>query len=399
LGGDELTTNTDGSGPVVGTRYYPTAGGATVVRSGNGALVYMTADHHGTPSSTLDAATLTATRRQSKPFGEARGPRPTQANGQWPDDKGFLGKPMDATGLTHVGAREYDPGLGRFISVDPIMDLTDAQQMHGYTYSNNNPLTFSDPSSLDYCPSTVCKAPLPPYNNPGHEGAPAERNGGASSAAPTTPVSTGGGPKATGTGRGQGISPEHASIIARANVIMRPEISWNFWNSLYWQFGSDKNRYADRNRLRLDWIRNYNGFIAGAAYEEGVPEEVLAGIAYMEIGGPSNIMKRIIFVQKVIAHGHNFCFGQIRAMAVRKSFTSKASGRVPRRFRWLARIRRRWVERGPWAWCRGRSRGEQLASGGRHTKATIRGMFGFQSVMGRSKEFFSDSRWAGAPSC
>ncbi len=38
----------------------------------------------------------------------------------WPDDKKFLGKPADpATGLTHVGAREYDPLLGQFLSVDP----------------------------------------------------------------------------------------------------------------------------------------------------------------------------------------------------------------------------------------------------------------------------------------
>ncbi|WP_406292816.1 polymorphic toxin-type HINT domain-containing protein [Embleya sp. NBC_00888] len=148
LGGDELTTNSNGTGPVVGTRYYPTAGGSTVVRSGSGALIYVAADHHGTPTSTLDAADLTATRRQSKPFGEPRGTQPTQANGQWPDDKGFLGKPMDSTGLTHVGAREYDPTLGRFISVDPLMDLTDNQQMHGYTYSGNNPATVSDPTGL-----------------------------------------------------------------------------------------------------------------------------------------------------------------------------------------------------------------------------------------------------------
>ncbi|MEU0939830.1 RHS repeat-associated core domain-containing protein [Embleya sp. NPDC005971] len=146
LGTDELTTNTDQSGPVVGTRYYPTGGGTTVVRNGPTTLTYMAADHHGTPVSTLDAVALTATRRQSKPFGEPRGPQPTQANGQWHDDKGFLGKPMDATGLTHVGAREYDPTLGRFISVDPLMKLTDTQQMHGYTYSNNNPTSFSDPT-------------------------------------------------------------------------------------------------------------------------------------------------------------------------------------------------------------------------------------------------------------
>ncbi|WP_460407308.1 RHS repeat-associated core domain-containing protein, partial [Actinophytocola sediminis] len=48
------------------------------------------------------------------------------------------------------GARQYDPTLGRFISVDPIMDLTDPQQMNGYTYSNNNPTTYSDPTGL--CP-------------------------------------------------------------------------------------------------------------------------------------------------------------------------------------------------------------------------------------------------------
>jgi hypothetical protein len=38
--------------------------------------------------------------------------------------------------------------LGRFISVDPIMNLADPQQMHGYAYSNNNPTTLSDPSGL-----------------------------------------------------------------------------------------------------------------------------------------------------------------------------------------------------------------------------------------------------------
>jgi hypothetical protein len=31
-----------------------------------------------------------------------------------------------------VGAREYDTSTGRFLSVDPIMDLTDPQQINGY---------------------------------------------------------------------------------------------------------------------------------------------------------------------------------------------------------------------------------------------------------------------------
>ncbi|MFJ5834921.1 RHS repeat-associated core domain-containing protein, partial [Streptomyces sp. NPDC093089] len=65
----------------------------------------------------------------------------------WRGDKGFVGGTKDAdTGLTHLGAREYDPAIGRFVSVDPVMDLADPQQTHGYTYSNNNPVNLSDPS-------------------------------------------------------------------------------------------------------------------------------------------------------------------------------------------------------------------------------------------------------------
>ncbi|WP_369251085.1 RHS repeat-associated core domain-containing protein [Streptomyces sp. R41] len=58
----------------------------------------------------------------------------------WPDDKGFLGKPADTeTGLTHVGAREYDPLIGRFLSADPILSADDHESINGYAYANNTP--------------------------------------------------------------------------------------------------------------------------------------------------------------------------------------------------------------------------------------------------------------------
>ncbi|MER6786696.1 RHS repeat-associated core domain-containing protein [Streptomyces sp. NPDC000658] len=57
---------------------------------------------------------------------------------------------MDDTysGLTHVGAREYDQSTGRFLSADPVVDFADPLQINGYAYANNNPITKSDPDGL-----------------------------------------------------------------------------------------------------------------------------------------------------------------------------------------------------------------------------------------------------------
>lgn len=92
------------------------------------------------------AAGQSVTRRKSDPYGNPRGAEP----GSWPGSRTFLGTGIDDTNtaLTHIGAREYESTTGRFISVDPIIDITDPMQMNGYTYSNGNPITYSDPTGL-----------------------------------------------------------------------------------------------------------------------------------------------------------------------------------------------------------------------------------------------------------
>ncbi|GGV83962.1 hypothetical protein GCM10015535_28060 [Streptomyces gelaticus] len=142
LGGEELHYDTVAK-KFTAQRYYP-AGDATAVRTET-SLSWMVDDHHGTASMSVDAISQTITRRYTKPFGESRGTAPST----WPDDKGFLGKPADTdTGLTHIGAREYDPTSGRFLSVDPVLAPDDHESLNGYAYANNTPVTLADPTGL-----------------------------------------------------------------------------------------------------------------------------------------------------------------------------------------------------------------------------------------------------------
>ncbi|CAL9419905.1 RHS repeat-associated core domain-containing protein [Streptomyces sp. enrichment culture] len=151
VGSTEVRLSTKGTTKTLsGTRYYSAAGKTIAVRTATAGvsgskLSYLAADHHGTGTIALDATTMAVTKRYTTPFGAQRGPAvPT-----WPDDKSFLGKPEDkTTGLTHIGAREYDPSLGIFISVDPLLQLDIHQTLNGYSYGAQNPVTNADPSGL-----------------------------------------------------------------------------------------------------------------------------------------------------------------------------------------------------------------------------------------------------------
>lgn len=142
LPGMELSLNTD-TRAVRATRYYSFAGQTIAMRTSKG-VQFLAGDHHGTSLAAVDARSGDVTRRRMDPFGNARGSGVTDP---WVDDKGFLGKTADtSTGLTHIGAREYEPENGRFVSADPLIDFTDPQQINGYAYANNSPVTMSDPT-------------------------------------------------------------------------------------------------------------------------------------------------------------------------------------------------------------------------------------------------------------
>jgi RHS repeat-associated protein len=110
-------------------------------------LSVLLTDHLGTADTSVDIASNQAvTRRAFKPYGVIRGTKPTT----WPNKRSYLGAGIDdtTTGLTHIGAREYDQASGRFLSADPIVDMADPLQANGYSYSRNSPVSSSDPSGL-----------------------------------------------------------------------------------------------------------------------------------------------------------------------------------------------------------------------------------------------------------
>lgn len=146
--GDTEVHLAKGATTTTGTRYYSWAGQTVAVRTSTGSLQWQITDAHGTAETSVDATTQALTRRRLDPFGNPRGTQPT--SGSWLGDKGFVNGVTDATtGLTHLGAREYDPTIGRFVSDDPVLELADAQQIDGYTYAADNPITGSDPTGLE----------------------------------------------------------------------------------------------------------------------------------------------------------------------------------------------------------------------------------------------------------
>ncbi|TDC28610.1 RHS repeat domain-containing protein [Kribbella albertanoniae] len=138
LGETEILLGTDGK--LHGTRYYTFGDDVVAVRT-NGKLSWLLSDLHGTPNIAVDAGNQSVQRRRTTPYGQTRGTAPAD----WPGQRGFhKGTEDPGTGLVHLGAREYDPTIGRFISVDPEIDPEEPGQMNAYSYANNNPVVFDD---------------------------------------------------------------------------------------------------------------------------------------------------------------------------------------------------------------------------------------------------------------
>ncbi|MBP2322202.1 RHS repeat-associated protein [Kibdelosporangium banguiense] len=221
LGSQEIKVATAGGNPTA-TRYYQHGGKTIAMRQGTGQLTWLAGDHQGTSQIAIKSDTQEVVQRRQLPFGDPRG---TAA--AFPGERGFVGGTTDAnTGYTHLGAREYDPDTGRFISVDPVLDLGDAQQLNGYTYSNNSPVTRSDPSGLLSCPDGDC------------------RNGKSGSRAPAKPTPTP--PPAPKNNAAQPAASPPSQVPSKPVKLSR--VDQQVWRAEMWEQAIvDKSCYGGRS--------------------------------------------------------------------------------------------------------------------------------------------------------
>jgi RHS repeat-associated protein len=119
------------------------ADGIRLVAAGAGAsnLVYIHADHLGSPQKMTDASQALVWDAQFDPFGEevsisGAATHPTRFPGQYADPE---------TGFSYNYFRDYDPTIGRYVQSDPI-GLRGG--LNTYSYVDGNPLTQIDPKGL-----------------------------------------------------------------------------------------------------------------------------------------------------------------------------------------------------------------------------------------------------------
>jgi RHS repeat-associated core domain len=105
-------------------------------------VTYYHNDISGSPIAATDAAGNLKWKESYKPYGD----KLTRSTASAGNDIGFHGKAHDdSTGLSYMGARYYDPVLGRFMGVDPVdFQASNLHSFNRYTYTNNNPYKFID---------------------------------------------------------------------------------------------------------------------------------------------------------------------------------------------------------------------------------------------------------------
>lgn len=114
--------------------------------AGAGAMVWLHADHLGSLIAVTDATGVTIETHSYDPYGAPIG----AGIGTVP--LGFTGGVPDPwSALVNLGARYYQPSIGRFVSPDPLLqDPGVPVAWSSYVYCGGNPTSFTDPGGRSF---------------------------------------------------------------------------------------------------------------------------------------------------------------------------------------------------------------------------------------------------------
>ncbi len=120
-----------------------------------GARYYYHHDGLGSTVGLTDASGAVAAQRTYDAWGNRR-----TSSGAAPGNYQFTGAELDPTsGLYHMGARFYDPTIGRWLSEDPVQDnYFEPGSLNFYAYVSNNPVLLTDPLGLEPTPEGIQRA-------------------------------------------------------------------------------------------------------------------------------------------------------------------------------------------------------------------------------------------------
>lgn len=125
-----------------------------------GQVVYLHGDRLGSPAAKSGSSGVVLERHGFDAWGAGRnGSWQPNANGRLDSQfspRGFTGHEHldEVGGLIHMNGRGYDPRLGRFLSVDPIIQFpANSQSLNPYSYLMNNPMSGTDPTG--YCSQAI----------------------------------------------------------------------------------------------------------------------------------------------------------------------------------------------------------------------------------------------------
>ena len=153
------------SGGVTDYRHYIYAGGRAVAvysrkSTGTNTFSYLSSDHQGSVASITNSSGTSVVSESFTPFGSRRNPTTwsgaplagdlTTSAGITREGYTFQTQLGLWMGLNHMNGRVQDSITGRFLSTDPrIQNRANTQNYNRYSYVNNNPVSFTDPTGFD----------------------------------------------------------------------------------------------------------------------------------------------------------------------------------------------------------------------------------------------------------